>query len=410
MTRVIEFTQREREFEAIVAYVTSLPRPKLEYPELSPADFLCVYIYLLHLTYQATYMILFRTCGIRLEEIPIQQAREWRYRLTIPVLREVYKSCPHPGPISLKLDCDLEVRFIYEEMNQRGKAIPLAKTMVLLDPDYGGVANDPARVDETVRLLGLRKRGTRFRNPRTGRMVTKTRPRDDQPDSTSRRIPPPSLEASQNGFLALFEIWKEPGRTAERIGPRPPFLAPDDMLPEEREFWEGPLARAWEGAQAILDKQIPIFSGERESLAQQARDSVFNAWATDRRRQKIRERKPDEIAAQLYSKSSTFTGPKKRLRPSSAMWDNEVYAKRSWPEGSKPEPAYEALVYAQDCESDEKRVRHAYRRARKLYGSRGVRYLELLAVGKTKEEASDLAGFSRKLGRKLLSKLSKNLS
>ncbi len=73
---------RQREFGALVAWVASQSRPKLDYSQLSHSDLLYDYVYLFQLTHQASYMILFRTCSMRLEVLP--HAIEWQRGLTIP--------------------------------------------------------------------------------------------------------------------------------------------------------------------------------------------------------------------------------------------------------------------------------------------------------------------------------------
>ena len=314
-------------------------------------------------------MLLWRALVRRMEEIPKQQIKGFASGLTIPMLQEAHRICSHPAglalPIAVVLDCHLEMPFLHKEMKRRAKAIPIASMMVCLDPDYdyGPAVDDPPIVREIVHCLNL-----------------STRPWEDQRDTTPnlQNVSQPPLETDQDGLLKMFEVWRETRRTTKRIVPRLPFPAPDDLLPEERAFWEGPLARAWETSQTVLDKQVSIFSGKFDkSIGRQVRNYASTVRKQDRRRRKIRKREPDQIAAEVHS---------------------------------QPQLADEVLVYAQDYESNEKQVRRLYQRARKLQGRLGVRFLEALAVGKTKEEASAHAGFSPKAGYRLLEKLSKDSS
>ncbi len=363
------------QFEALVSRVASEPRPKLDYSQLSHSDFLCVYIYFLHLLYQGCYMLLWRALGRRMEEIPKQQMKDLAWGLTIPMLREAHKSCSHPAglvlPIAVVLDCRLEILFVHKEMNRRGKAIPMALTMIGLDPDYGSVTNDPNIVQDLDKRLGLGKEENRFRfhDPRTNRVVVKIRPAEEEP-----------MDSYQKGLLAVLEEWRKPARTTENIGPRPPFPAPDDMLPEEREFWEGPMARAWEAGQAVLDKQVPIYSGEKESIFQDARNRVFSSWDTIEKRQEIFNPPADEW--------DTINRPRERV----IVQGPEDICDRETPD---PLADIEAA--------------HLYRIAQDRWGESGKRFVEAWLMGKNVTEASDYAGISRQIGHKYWKNLKKSL-
>jgi len=256
---------RQREFEALVADVESQPRPKMDYSQLPPADFLCCHIYLLQLIHQGLFMLVWRTFGRRLNEISTkQEVKALLNAPTIPMMREAYKICTHPAglalPVSIILDCRLEMSFLYAEMNRWGEVIPLAKKMVLLDRAYGDVADDPNLAKGLAQLLGIPGRRTS--------------------DVTAKGISRPASDSDQAAFCALLEAWRRPGCTGESIGPRPAFLAPDALLPEERPFWEGRLDRAWEASQAILDKQVPIYSREYESIDEQERKRISQELAS----------------------------------------------------------------------------------------------------------------------------------
>ena len=142
------------------------------------------------------------------------------------------------------------------------------------------------------------------------------------------------------------------------------------MLPAEKEFWEGPMARAWrDGKMAFLRQGVPILVGDKESIPEIVRQDRRNGWETIAREQKIL----DDPAAQEETRRQLF--------------------KRT---DSKPDVSSDMLTIL--------------RRAKKRWGAKAFAALKYCSEGKTEEEAAKLAGTTARTVRNYIFKLKKEFS
>src|SRR6266508_3661581 len=66
--------------------------------------------------------------------------------------------------------------------------------------------------------------------------------------------------------------WCEPdiAFVDDEASPLPEFPPYIEMMPIEREFWEGTMAKAWQGGKAaFLHEGVPILVGDKEKILEQ---------------------------------------------------------------------------------------------------------------------------------------------
>ncbi len=366
--------QKRHEFEVLLERIGSLPRPKLDYRQAPAADFLALHLYHRLSTYHLCYMVLHRTFAVRLSLADLIACRGIR------VWPGVSRAYPHRRLFAVLEDLDLEAKFLDAEMERRLKEFPLTCALIRLDPEWMEPrANDLAAVQEVVRLLGLDKADRRFRDPRSGRIVTKSRPQEDQDDATSLAAPPPVFDEQQEALWKVFEEWRRPAPVREYLGRSvPPPVPVEDLLHAERELWDGSIGQAWEiGGQAILNEQVPILSGERESIGREARRHVFN--------------EQDRIKGQRSRHDLNGQGIVDKSLDLSPGID-------------------ERLIEIEVVLVIRKKAADAYRVASIRWKKTGRRFVRALLSGKNHTEASKRAGISRQTGQKYLRELYRDLS
>ncbi len=384
--------KRSQEFSALLEWVAKLPRPRRDYTQESASAFLSLEFYHRLATLQACYMVLLRTFAARLAQgwiaepvlreggLSLQDIIDWHNRLTRRVLREAYQTYPDPLLIGFLVDLKSEMGFLEAEVARRFEKLPITRALIRLDPEWMGTkANDPAAVRNVVRLLGLDKAVNRFQDPRSGRAIIKVRPGVDQADATSVAVPPPLFDEQQEALLRVFEEWRRPGDSVESIGPKPGYPVPaEKMLPVEQEFWDGPMARVWEiGGQAILNNQVPILSGERESIGREVRGHVFNEQDRIIWHRARHARNGQDIVDETYDMSPGID---------------------------------ERLIEIEAVRAIRKKAADAYRLASTRWKKRGQRFVRALLKGENNTEASETAGISRQTGQKYLQGLYRDLS
>lgn len=350
-------TKRRREFEALLEWaareskpITSSCRP------LSEADLISLSYYNSILSAQCSCMILSRTfpimlrLGLRTERIGLEDILRWRRDLSVECLYEAYCTYPNPTLIGLMAILKIDEAVIDFELITRLQDKPVTQEFIRLDwlGEY--------RTAHVKRLLKI-----------------------------ERRV----ADLQQWALLKALEVWRKPGTAHAESFPLPPFPA-EEMLPPEREFWEGPMRRAWElGHAAALKQTLPVFIGEKESIP----NTVDNMRREERR--KRREwieflRDADTLPGERAEPS------KEEPKPQPARAIRAVHA--------EPQHGADILAFSRyEAES-------LYQMAVKRWGERGGRFVQALANHEDITEACTFAGISRTIGYKYLRTLRKTRS
>ena len=344
---------RQREFLVMLECAAALPRPKLDYSQPPHSAFLSIQLYHRLLIAQASYMILSRSFAVGLLDglLPVPVARDgglslteivgWGADLSVKNLFQAYCTYPHRELVGVMADLQMEEVFIDAEMVHRLDGKPMACEFIRLD--WLG----ENRITQVERIL------------RTNKIQSHRPPWKEEKENLK-----------QSAWLEALDAWRETGDVCGEAFALPAMPFPPEMMPDEQEFWDGPMARAWDiGRPSFLNENVAVLTGEKESIPQKVRDHRRNEWKTVASREKILEESQEAIAAALHH----------------------------------PEPTDDALGSRLDVE-------RAYRIAVERLGDPGRRFLEAFALGQDVTEAAIEAGFSRKTGHKLLRELKKSLS
>jgi len=351
---------KRKQFDGIIGFLAEAPRPKTDYRWLSHVDFLGIDFLHRVLEIQTSYMLLLRSFaamyGRGWQPSPIAEKGylslpeilEWSHSVGMRELYEAYCAYPHRGLITLLADLKLEKSFLDNEFAARTEDKPFTSEMILLD--WGGLD----RRAEMKKLLAVNK-------------IKRWRPPSKQSDD----------DIKQSAWKKVLDLWRQPGVEFWRPGalsedelstalPEFPGASYIKMLPAEREFWEGLMARAWrDGKMTFLRQAVPILSGEKEN-PEAVRSDRRNEWETMSRQQRILDEWSPDIEAGLHS--SRFD-----------------------------EPGADVLLCAQ-----------AYRLAYKRAGEKGVEFLKALP-GSTAFDASKKVGLPYRSAKRLIASLRKTL-
>jgi hypothetical protein len=354
--------KRKGEFDAILDFLTQSPqRPKRDYAKLSNADFLATDFLSGIREIQCSFMLLFRSFVSvyqRFKGVPEPIARngylslakimEWNRSAGPQRLYETYCAYPDPTLVGLYIDLKLEGSFLNSEFVARLEHKPFSSEMILVDWDG---------LDREKELLRIAKsKGT------WGRKWS-----DDNIKSTLGK---------------MYEWWREVDTvTADETTMIPEF--PDaphiQMLPDEKEFWEGPMTKAWhDGKNAFLRQAVPILSGEKELIPERARREQRTEWETIARQQRINDERSPDIEAELHNK----------------FLDGLEY-----------------VLSIEKQEIDNGLSAQAYNLARKRAGEKGVIFLKALEEDRkiTVKEASERAGLAYRSAKRILHVLRNSL-
>ncbi|TAK06100.1 hypothetical protein EPO44_05805 [bacterium] len=350
--------EREKEFDRIWDTIAGAPKPKTDYSKLSHPDFIRLHFLRRLLEIQASFMAILRSAANMYRvfkvvpaqikehaELSLEEIMQWAQALTPKVLYENY--CTYPAPVltGLLLDLKIEEVFMEAELGRRFESKKVASEFVILD--WGGLD----RTKEIKRLLQVDK-------------IKSFRPWE-QEDS----------DIKQEALTKALELWREPGNVpVEESSPLPAFPLENflPMLPSEREFWDGPMARAWEdGKKAWLRAVIPVLQGEKETIPQKVREQRREEWRKIARREKLYKDHQEQIKGEVHPELEEKTN-------------------------AAPDISSQMLT--------------VLRIAKKRWGSKAVKALRYYAEGKTEEEAAALAGITSRSLRNYISKLNKELS
>ncbi len=288
---------KKKEFAEILDIVAASPRPKTDYEWLSPVDFLGLDFLRRVLEVQTSYMLLLRSSAVMFRRgwqpapiaekgyLSLPEILEWSQSVGMRELYETYCTYPHRGLITLLTDLKLEKSFFDNEFAARMEDKPFTSEMILIDW---------SRLDREAEIATVIKNKSRWSFRQSNDDIK-----------------------SQLG--AIGELWRKPGSDfwspqsmsgAEFSTPLPEFPGAPyiEMLPPEKEFWEGPMARAWrDGKMAFLREAVPVLSGEKEHIPEQARSHRRNEWETMARQQRILDEWAPDIESELHT--SRFDQP-----------------------------------------------------------------------------------------------------
>jgi len=362
---------KRRRFDKIIDLVAKAQRPKTNYRFLSHVDLLGLDFLRRILEIQTSYMLLLRSFAAIYSmkfvtkdstarflpepiaargELSLEEIMNWSRRVETKELYETFCSYPHRGLISLFADLKLEEPFLHDEFAARVIDKPFTAEMIL--SDWGGLD----RVKEVEKLLRVNK-------------IKSFRPEKQSDD-----------DIRQSAWEKTLCLWRQPESALWRPGavndevltpmaifPGAPYI---QMLPPEKEFWEGPMARAWhDGKLAFLREGVPILAGEKESIPEKARQDRRNEWERIARQKAIL----DDPAVQMETR---------RL-------------------------IHERTDSAPDVSS---RMLDVLRIAKKRWGAKAVKALRHNSEGRTEEEAAKLAGITSRTLRNYKLKLTKDFS
>lgn len=169
--------------------------------------------------------------------LSLPEILEWSRNVGTRELYETYCTYPHRGLIALLADLNLEEPFLHNEFAARVADKPFTSELILMD--WGGLD----RRAEVEKLLRVNK-------------IKSFRP-SKQSDN----------DIKQSAWAKSLELWRKPGveflqpgsiAGDEFLTPLPEFPgAPHTkMLPPEKEFWEGPMARAWRSGKMVFYAKV----------------------------------------------------------------------------------------------------------------------------------------------------------
>jgi hypothetical protein len=350
--------KRKGEFDAIFDFLTQSQRPKRDYAKLSNADFLATDFLSGIREIQCSFMLLFRSfvpVYQRFKGVPEPIARngylslaaimEWNRSAGPQRLYETYCAYPDPTLVGLYIDLKLEGSFLNSEFVARLEDKPFSSEMILVDWDG---------LDREKELLRIAKSKSTW-----GRKWS-----DENIKSTLGK---------------MYEWSREDKFTADETTSIPEFVgAPHiQMLPDEKEFWEGPMTKAWhDGKNAFLRQAVPVLSGEKELIPERARREQRTEWETIARQQRINDERSPDVEAELHNKFLD---------------------------------GLESLLTTEKQQIDARLCAQAYRLVQKRAGKRGVDFLNALQAGAKIVDASEQSGLPYRTAKRILGVLRKSL-
>ncbi len=379
---------KQKQFDRIIDFLAKTPRPKTDYRWLSHVDFLSLHYLRRIFDIQTSYMLLLRISAAMYRRGYMAEPMARNGYLSLPEIlrwsrcigtRELYEiycyTYPDSGLIGLLADLKLEESFLDNEFAARVVDKPFTSELILVD--WGGLD----RKKEVEKLLEVDKIKSR------------------------RKWEQSADDIKQSAWAKTIELWRKPGLEFWRPGsvsdtefstPLPVFPGAPvvRMIPPEKEFWEGPMARAWSaGKMAYLRGRVPILSGEKEPIPENVRDHRRNEWETIARRNLIRKGKerfpkkgPESWRAHWDFSKTAAEGRRKEI-------DLKVHALISSPE--------DYAIEAEDLREKELLESRSYKIAMKRAGKKGTIYLDGLKAGKTNMAAAQAAGISRRTGERI---------
>ena len=343
---------REDDFNSLLDAVIVYPRPRMDYGKLYPQDFLEIQFLSRILTIQTAYMILLRSGVSQIlgfvpggDKITIENdVIRWVKDVTPKMLRETYCVYPDAALFALHLDLQIEERFfLIPEFVRRLEDKPLASETLLLEVGYDRELN----LEQLLHVDKIKSYRLRDYDENDIRQESKARVFEILKDwgatlSVKRGSPLPSLPGEKEGLIKMF--------------------------PAEKEFWQGPMARAWKnGREAVLRGLVPRFEGEAELIPEKVRRHNRNEWETIVRREAI------------LADPSVQDEMRRRLH----------------------ESADRNIIHD---------LRLVLRRAEKRWGAKAAIAFRYHAEGKTQEEAAKAAGIGVSTFKSYILKLSKEFS
>ena len=280
---------KRKRFDKLIDLVAKAPRPKTDYRFLSHVDFLGLDFLRRLLEIQTSYMLLLRSFAaiysmkfvrndstVRFLPEPIatkgklslEEILTWSRRVGTKEMYEIYCSYPHRGLITLFADLKLEEPFFHDEFVARVADKPFTSELILID--WGGLD----REQEVEKLLRVNKKKS-------------YRPEKQSDDDIKQSAWVKALSLRHQPGV---ELWRPGNVNDEVLTPLPEFPGAPyiKMLPSEKEFWEGPMARAWrDGKLAFLREGVPMLAGEKENIPEKVRQDQRNEWEKLARREKI---------------------------------------------------------------------------------------------------------------------------
>jgi hypothetical protein len=373
-----------RQFSGIIDSLAVAPRPKTDYRLLSHVDFLGLDFLRRLLEIQTSYMLLFRSFAAmyrrryiaepmaKKEYLSLAEILEWSRSAGPRKLYETYCTYPDRALIALFVDLKLEEPFFRDEFVARLADKPFTSELILID--WGGLD----RQKELEKLLQVNR-------------IKSFRP-EKQSDE----------EIRQSAWVKTWEEWRRLGSVSDdELTPLPEFPGAPyvKMLPPEKEFWEGPMAKAWhDGKLAFLREGIPALAGDKESIPETVRQHRRHEWKKIARREKIfqgRDHFPEDgpDSWRAYWDFSESAAAQRR-----AVIHGETTGQTLNPEdvlaGDETRRA--------NLKQTMKLTTRAYEIAAKRSGQKGVVYINELKAGKTEKEAADRANISDRTGRRIL--------
>jgi hypothetical protein len=378
---------KRRQFDKIIEIVVKGQRPKTDYRWLSHVDFLGLDFLRRILEIQTSYMLLLRSFaamyrrGFMAEPVAtkgylsLQELFEWSRTVGMKELYEVYCSYPDRTLVGLLVDLKLEEPFLHDEFARRLADKPFTSELILLD--WGGLD----REKEVEKLLRVNK-------------IKSFRP-----------VKQSDEDIKQSAWAKTLELWRQPGVEFWRPGsvldnelltPLPGFPGAPHirMLPPEKEFWEGSMAKAWrDGKMTFLREGVPMLAGEKETIPQRAREHRRTEWKTLARREKI------------FSGQEDF--PEDGPEAWRTVWDHSEAAKNQRQKEIRDEihPDLEKKINkTPDVSSQMFKVLQI---AKKRWGSPVAKALAAMAQGMNEKEAAERYKIPYQSLRRYVAKLKK---
>jgi hypothetical protein len=389
---------KRRRFDKLIDLVANAQRPKTDYRWLSHVDFLGLDFLRRLLDIQTSYMLLLRSFAaiysmkfvgknstVRYLPDPIatkghlslEEILDWSHRVGTKEMYQIYCSYPHRGLITLFADLKLEEPFFDDEFVVRIADKPFTSELILLD--WGGLD----RKKEVEKLLRVNKKKS-FRP-------------EKQSDDDIR----------QSAWVKALSLWHQPGIELWRPGtvndevltPLPEFPGAPyiKMLPSEKEFWEGPMARAWrDGKLAFLREGVPMLAGEKENIPEKVRQNQRNEWEKLARREKILKGQDDFPVDGPEAWRANWDYSESAINHRQAEIRDEIHPDLKERINQRPDVSSNLFKVLQF--------------AKKRWGSNAAKAFKAMAEGATEKDAALRCGIPYQSMRRYVSKLKKEFS
>ncbi len=370
-------SQRRHEFDALIEWAASTVQVMPPCRQLSDSDLITQFSHNNLLSCQCAYMILLRTFAVLLRHGLLAEPLARRGELTLEEIL-LWRRDPITRPL-------YEAYCTYPDRPLIGLMAVLRIDEARMDFEWARRLGDKPVTQEFIRLDWLEE----DRSTQVKRLLKVDRITSYQPWEQDEK------DLQQSALLKAIELWRTPGRPSENPSRLPSFPL-KNMLPQEREFWEGPMARAWaNGHGTFLGETLPVLAGEKESIPQTVRDHRRTRW--------------DMLARRRTLLAGQEEFPPGGAEASRSEWDWADPARRSRQEEIA---SHVHSVAAKDLVSrlsEKLTAERLHRVARKRWGAPGQKFLEALEQGKDVAAAAEYAGISRPTAYKRLKTLKETI-